>query len=78
MNRISSLNRRQLLQGAGIALSLPAFESYAGGSANDDESPRRLVCVGNHLGFYTPSHTPFRIAVSSLLQHSAKAGFRIG
>lgn len=57
MNR-PHLNRRRFLQGTGIALSLPAFESLAAGAATDDESPRRLVCVGNHLGFYPGNFFP--------------------
>ena len=52
------LSRRRFLQGTGIALSLPAFESFAVGAATDDESPRRLVCVGNHLGFYPGNFFP--------------------
>ena len=58
MTKLSHLNRRQFLQGTGIALSLPAFESFAAGTATDDESPRRLVCVGNHLGFYPGNFFP--------------------
>ncbi|MEM6688678.1 MAG: DUF1552 domain-containing protein [Planctomycetota bacterium] len=58
MNPSSNLNRRQLLRGTGIALSLPAFESIASGNPNSDKSPRRLVCVGNHLGFYPGNFFP--------------------
>ena len=58
MNELSHLNRRRFLQGTGIALSLPAFESLAAGIATDNESPRRLVCVGNHLGFYPGNFFP--------------------
>jgi hypothetical protein len=53
-----TLDRRQFLLGTGIALSLPALESFAAGTATDDESPRRLVCVGNHLGFYPGNFFP--------------------
>ena len=52
MSNLTHLNRRRFLQGTGVALSLPAFESFAAGN---EELPRRLVCVGNHLGFY-PGH----------------------
>ncbi|MGY8769971.1 MAG: DUF1552 domain-containing protein [Pirellulales bacterium] len=58
MNKRTSLSRRRFLQGTGIALSLPAFESFAVGTATDDESPKRLVCVGNHLGFYPGNFFP--------------------
>ncbi|MGB7343309.1 MAG: DUF1552 domain-containing protein [Pirellulaceae bacterium] len=51
-------NRRRFLQGTGIALSLPVFESFAAGTAADDKSTRRLVCVGNHLGFYPGNFFP--------------------
>lgn len=57
------VSRRQVLQGTGIALSLPGLVSAerracgAGttGQKTTDTGPRRLVCVGNHLGFY-PGH----------------------
>ena len=58
MNKLSHLSRRQFLQGTGIALSLPAFESFAAGTSNAEKSPRRLVCVGNHLGFYPGNFFP--------------------
>ncbi len=58
MNQKSDLNRRRLLQGTGIALSLPLLESLSCGAAFDGESPRRLVCVGNHLGFYPGNFFP--------------------
>ena len=52
------LNRRQVLQGTGIALSLPFFESFATATATGEKPPRRLVCVGNHLGFYPGNFFP--------------------
>jgi hypothetical protein len=58
MNKLTHLSRRRFLQGTGIALSLPAFESFAAGTATDNKSPRRLVCVGNHLGFYPGNFFP--------------------
>ena len=58
MKELSLLNRRQFLQGTGIALCLPAFESFAADSSNRKNSPRRLVCVGNHLGFYPGNFFP--------------------
>jgi hypothetical protein len=58
MNKLTHLNRRQFLQGTGIALSLPALESFAAGFSNEEKSPRRLVCVGNHLGFYPGNFFP--------------------
>jgi hypothetical protein len=58
MSNPLELYRRQFLQGAGIALSLPAFESFAAGATKAETSPRRLVCVGNHLGFYPGNFFP--------------------
>jgi len=58
MNRLKNLNRRRFLQGTGIALTLPAFESFSVRAARDDKPPRRLVCVGNHLGFYPGNFFP--------------------
>jgi hypothetical protein len=58
MKNLPHLNRRRFLQGVGVTLSLPAFESFAGGSSNRQNSPRRLVCVGNHLGFYPGNFFP--------------------
>lgn len=52
---IQPVHRRRFLHGAGIALSLPILDSMAFATTTDGESPRRLVCVGNHLGFY-PGH----------------------
>lgn len=53
------LDRRSLLKGAGIALALPVFQSISRSAAADSrESPRRLVCVGNHLGFYPGNFFP--------------------
>ena len=52
------MNRRQLLQGTGVALTLPIFESVAAVPSTGGESPRRLVCVGNHLGFYPGNFFP--------------------
>jgi len=57
MNESTNLNRRRFLQGTGIALSLPVFESFAANTI-DEKSPRRLVCVGNHLGFYPGNFFP--------------------
>ena len=52
------LKRRTFLTGAGVALLLPRLESL--GQFTDAESPRRLVCIGNHLGFYPGNFFPRR------------------
>jgi len=50
-----SLDRRSFLQGMGLGLALPWLESSA---MADAPRPRRLVCVGNHLGFYPGNFFP--------------------
>ena len=58
MNKRTRLSRRRFLQGTGIALSLPAFDSLAAGLSAAKKPPRRLVCIGNHLGFYPGNFFP--------------------
>ena len=60
MHRVTKSNssRRQFLRGAGIALSLPFFESFTVANPAAEKSPRRLVCVGNHLGFFPGNFFP--------------------
>ena len=58
MEMKSKLDRRRFLQGMGVTLSLPIFESFAASPSNASNSPRRLVCVGNHLGFYPGNFFP--------------------
>ena len=58
MNKRPHLSRRRFLQGTGIALSLPAFDSFAAGLSAAKKPPRRLVCIGNHLGFYPGNFFP--------------------
>ena len=55
---ISRFGRRQVLRGAGIALTLPSLESAARASSGEADSLRRVVCVGNHLGFYPGNFFP--------------------
>lgn len=52
------LNRRRFLQGVGVTLTLPIFESYSAVSSRTSAAARRLVCVGNHLGFYPGNFFP--------------------
>ena len=58
MNKTIPLSRRRFLQGTGFALTLPAFDSLTVGAAAGEKTPRRLVCVGNHLGFYPGNFFP--------------------
>lgn len=59
MNKHTYLNRRRFLQGTGIALSLPLMESELSWAEERlDANPRRLVCIGNHLGYYPGNFFP--------------------
>jgi len=62
MNSFSTpvIDRRHFLRGLGMALALPAFESLnVGFAATAPKSdPRRLLCIGNHLGFWPGGFFP--------------------
>jgi hypothetical protein len=59
MNEMSHLNRRKFLQSTGIALALPLMESrLSRADEKRDANPRRLVCIGNHLGYYPGNFFP--------------------
>lgn len=54
------IDRRQFLRGLGVTLALPAFESLNVGfaAAAPSAAPRRLICIGNHLGFWPGGFFP--------------------
>ena len=56
----TNLPRRHILRGLGVSLALPGFQSLQTGFAAPKESapPRRLLCLGNHLGFHPTSFFP--------------------
>ncbi|MDG2168276.1 MAG: DUF1552 domain-containing protein [Opitutales bacterium] len=56
----STLSRRHFLRGVGLSLALPAFDSLTTGSlaASLNHRPRRMICVGNHLGFWPGGFFP--------------------
>ena len=58
--RIPFIERRHFLRGCGMALALPAFNSLNVGSAatTSKTDPRRLICIGNHLGFWPGGFFP--------------------
>lgn len=59
MNKLTDLNRRRFLQGTGIALALPLMESQLSRAGEQlDPNPRRLVCIGSHLGYYPGGFFP--------------------
>ncbi|MEM6691198.1 MAG: DUF1552 domain-containing protein [Planctomycetota bacterium] len=56
-------NRRSVLRGTGVALTLPSLRSASaaktGASAKASmTAPRRMVCIGNMLGFYPDAFFP--------------------
>ncbi|MEM7698384.1 MAG: DUF1552 domain-containing protein, partial [Verrucomicrobiota bacterium] len=52
------LDRRRFLRGFGVTLALPTLPSIASATARSEDSPRRLVCIGNHLGYYHGNFFP--------------------
>ena len=59
MDKLKNLSRRRVLQGTGIALALPLMESQLSRAEEKlDANPRRLVCIGNHLGYYPGNFFP--------------------
>jgi hypothetical protein len=59
MNKQLHLGRRRFLQGAGVALALPLMDSQlSSAEEKPDANPRRLVCIGNHLGYYPGNFFP--------------------
>ena len=59
MNPINTLDHRKFLQGTGIALALPLMDSQLSqAKENLHANPRRLVCIGNHLGYYPGNFFP--------------------
>src|SRR5262245_2065853 len=67
------VNRRYFLRAAGVTLALPLLESLSSrgfgagaavgvkaGAPLGGTRPRRLVCIGNQLGFYAAEFFPQR------------------
>lgn len=58
----STMDRRNFLHGTGIALALPFMSSdlrsAVAASESQDANPRRLICIGNHLGFWPDGFFP--------------------
>lgn len=55
-----NLYRRRFLKGLGVSLALPTFDSLHTGlaAAAEPKTPKRLLCVGSHLGFYPGNFFP--------------------
>ncbi|MFP6603402.1 MAG: DUF1552 domain-containing protein [Pirellulaceae bacterium] len=61
MSAKHQLDRRNFLRGAGISLALPTLASLAPGqslAADQQTVPKRLVCVGNSLGYWPDGFFP--------------------
>ena len=75
----TTLRRRSLLRAAGVSIALPAFQSLPASAAAESKSgpPKRMVCIGNMLGFYPEAFWPkgqgrdfeFAVTTESLEQH---------
>lgn len=69
-------NRRQVLQAAGLTLTLPALEAFAAPESSPTPQAKRIVCIGTYLGFHQPSFFPKQSGrdyeLSPLLQPLAK------
>ena len=53
-NQSALLSRRTFLRGAGVALALPWFETYASGRPATDETPKRFVSIYHPDGVGLP------------------------
>ncbi len=60
LTRGSMIDRRNFLRGAGLALAIPFFESTSTTAYGAIETVRnkRILAVGNHLGFYPGAFFP--------------------
>lgn len=56
-NKTESLNRRRFLQGTGVALSLPWFESFAAEKSSLNSTPKRFVSIYHPDGVGLPLKT---------------------
>jgi hypothetical protein len=68
---MNEIDRRQLLRAAGVSISLPFFPSLSMVRAGNDESKsttaatKRMVCIGNLLGFHPEAFWPQAASDSS-------------
>lgn len=82
--RMSHLHRRQLLRAAGVSISLPFFSSLGlthaveSGSRQPSAQKRRMVCIGNMLGFYPEAYWPATTGDSSATGLAIIRDFALG
>ena len=61
---MNQIPRRQLLRAAGVSIGLPFFQSLALGQSGDEKTSKdsatrkRMVCIGNMLGFHPEAFWP--------------------
>lgn len=60
MKQTTHIDRRSFLRGVGVSLALPFLESQftRALAAPASSNPRRLVCIGSHLGFWPGGFFP--------------------
>jgi hypothetical protein len=80
---MGTINRRELLRAAGVSIALPFFPSLrvanAGGSQAGALAPkRRMVCIGNMLGFHPESYWPAAPAGPSDAGFTESTTFELG
>ena len=76
LQHATSMTRRYFLRASGISMALPFLESLTGrvsAKAAAAESPMRMVCIGNLLGFYPPAFFPTKTGTAYELPESIKA-----
>ena len=58
--RAAVMERRHFLRGLGVTIAIPTLESLPSGllEAREARHPKRLVCIGNHLGFWPSGFFP--------------------
>jgi hypothetical protein len=65
------INRRNFLRGTGVTLALPFLASQKSSGVSSSQwakpQPRRIVCIGNHLGFWPGGFFPEGEGVDSQL-----------
>ncbi len=81
---MTHLYRRQLLQAAGVSISLPMFSSLRLANASDSaakdssENKRRMVCIGNMLGFHPDAYWPQEAVDSTIDGLKIERDFKLG
>ena len=77
----SPTQRRHFLRAAGVSIGLPFFASLGRAAGHPSSAPKkRMVCIGNMLGFYPDAFWPkTELAASpSGLQESSIGQFKLG